>query len=73
MSLNRDIVYLLGLCDELLLHIFAFLDVPELLSASRVRQRPSLYANPRMKCIIHAVNSDNAPHDGRNRVLYRND
>ncbi|KAI9818850.1 MAG: hypothetical protein M1827_007671 [Pycnora praestabilis] len=31
---------LLGLCDELLLHIFAFLDVPELLSASR--QRPSL-------------------------------
>ena len=31
---------LLALCDELLLHIFAFLDLPELLACSRVRIRP---------------------------------
>jgi len=31
---------LLDVCDELLLHIFAFLEIPELLACSRVGSHP---------------------------------
>jgi len=39
MDFTNPPLTLLALCDELLLHIFAFLDVPELLNTSRVCHR----------------------------------
>ncbi len=39
MAANKLPLALLDICDELLLHIFAFLEVPELLACSRVRPR----------------------------------
>ena len=42
LELRASTLSLLSLCDEVLLHIFTFLDLPDLLSCSRVRSTASL-------------------------------